>query len=351
MVSVVMPVKNCEQYVAAAIESILSQSYSNLELIVVDDGSTDNTNKIVRDYLVQDGRLRLYDGKSVGLVRALNLGCSLARGKWIARMDADDIAEHARIAIQVKYLTDHPEVRLLGSAVSVISSNGQKVAVLCPERTHNEILRRLESHHVFWHNTVVFSSELYHSIGGYRSVFVGAEDHDLWCRFAEHCVVANLVDPLVQYRLHLGQSSQQCVEQQIRAVLAVCATTRIRRLSGVDPAVGVMEMDDEFLATLKIESSAIKSAIFSAYLHWASMLRKCKDYEGGLEQLRRAAGSLPADMDGALPIFKLYRSMSWAALRDRKIKSSINAAINGVRIIAMRRFNVARIKESVFLRR
>src|SRR6476659_7403647 len=116
-VSVVMPVHNGGAYLALAIESILRQTYGDFEFVIVDDGSTDATPQVIRGVQAADPRVRTYTQARSGLVASLNRGCREARGSYIARMDADDLAAPERLARQVEFLDRHAGVAMVGSAV------------------------------------------------------------------------------------------------------------------------------------------------------------------------------------------------------------------------------------------
>src|SRR5947209_7771425 len=122
--SVVMPVYNAASVVREAIESILNQTFSDFEFIIVDDGSTDDSGKILREYAGRDDRIRLYTQENHGLVASLNRYCRLANGRYIARMDADDISLPRRFEKQFHFLEAHPEVGILGTWIQDIDENG-----------------------------------------------------------------------------------------------------------------------------------------------------------------------------------------------------------------------------------
>ena len=116
LVSVLIPCYNCEKYVEEAVMSIIEQSYSNLEILVIDDGSTDNTGSILQELAQKDSRIRYIKNETnLKLIRTLNKGIDLCRGKYIARMDADDISLPTRIVKQVNFLEKHPDIGIVGT--------------------------------------------------------------------------------------------------------------------------------------------------------------------------------------------------------------------------------------------
>ena len=205
-VSVVMPVYNARRYLRLAVESILAQTSADFEFILVDDGSTDESLAILREYQAKDARIRIISRPNTGIVGALNDGLAAARGEFIARMDSDDIAAPDRFAKQVAFLREHPDHVLVGSQVMLIDPDG---AHLCTKRdteyTHERIDRAHLNHR--WplvHPTIMARREALGAAGGYRSKYQWLEDLDLFLRLAEIGRLASLPDVLLYYRLHTG---------------------------------------------------------------------------------------------------------------------------------------------------
>ena len=244
LISVVLPVRNGEAFVDAAVESIRRQTLAELELIVVDDGSQDRTLEIVRGHAAADPRVRLHERPARGLVVALNEGCALASSDVIARMDADDVAEPQRLAKQVETLDREPDTVLLGTAVTQIDNSDRAVAVVrYPEDANDALLTRNR----FAHPTVVFRRAAFERVGGYRDLFPHAEDYDLWLRLAEFGRVRNLAEPLLRYRLHEGQVTRLRIEQQVASTLAAQAAARSRRATGSEPLPSALEPPAELV--------------------------------------------------------------------------------------------------------
>src|SRR5215831_13102998 len=124
-VSVVLPVYNGEKYLAEALDSILQQTFNDYELIVIDDGSTDRSSAIIESYVKKDRRVIVHRQDNCGLIMSLNQGSSLARGKYIARMDADDVSLPQRLEKQLDYLEQRPDIGLLGTWIQDIGPNGE----------------------------------------------------------------------------------------------------------------------------------------------------------------------------------------------------------------------------------
>jgi glycosyltransferase involved in cell wall biosynthesis len=204
-VSVVMTVYNTADYVAEAVESILKQTFADFELVIVDDGSTDGSTAILRELAARDARIRLVSRPNTGIVRAANEGLAMATGRYVARMDSDDISDPTRLAKQVEYMEAHPDCVLLGSRVIVCDPYGSAVYRSGHKLAHEEIDAQLMSRHGGW--AVVQPSSMLRTnavrrVGGYRGTINMSEDHDLFLRLAEVGQVANLPEALLRYRRH-----------------------------------------------------------------------------------------------------------------------------------------------------
>lgn len=195
-VSVVMPVYNGERYLKEAIDSILGQTFWGFEFIIVNDGSTDRTGELLRSY--SDPRLVVIDQSHQGIGAALNRGIQYARGKYIARMDADDVSHPRRLQCQVEFLERHPDVALLGTSTYRIDANGQICSLWIHPTSDTDIKRELPYGNQFCHSSVMFRRAVLSRVGGYRKH--RAEDYDLWLRISERYTVANLEAPLQRIR-------------------------------------------------------------------------------------------------------------------------------------------------------
>jgi hypothetical protein len=253
-VSVVMPVRDGGVFLAAAMESILGQTLTALELVVVDDGSTDGTADLLAQYADRDRRVRVVRQSAVGLGAALRIGCDLAQGDLLARMDADDIAVPDRLARQVAFLSRHPAVAVVGSAVTYVDPSGATIKVGPATPDDATIRERLQREAVFFHPTVLMRRSAYRAVGGYRSVAVPCEDLDLWLRLAERYELANLTEPLLRYRLHPSQIMSRGTAATATAVLAVRAAARLRAAGEPDPLAAHERLDEDLLARLGISS-------------------------------------------------------------------------------------------------
>lgn len=246
IISVLMPVYNAERYLAKAVESILMQTFADFEFIIVDDGSTDQSLKILQNYAVQDSRIRLTSRANQGLVYSLNEMIGQARGKFLARMDADDIAMPERFAKQVTFLQAHPECVAVGAQVLLIDPVELPLCKFAKPITHEQI----DFAHLsgkgggsIVHPSVMMRATAVSQIGGYRPEMESAEDLDLFLRLAEIGRLANLQEVLLWYRMHpksIGHTRR--LEQLQKANQAVCEAYKRR---GLGPPSCLEKMDSQ----------------------------------------------------------------------------------------------------------
>ena len=196
-ISVLMPVYNASAYLSKAIESILAQTFHDYEFIIINDGSTDHTPQIVEGY--KDTRIRFINNeKNLGLIKSLNIGLQEARGKYIARMDGDDIAMPERLDIQFNYLEKNQTVFLLGSAALIIDEMGgivKKAKVF----TKTDLSGALSAGNCLIHPSIMFRAypKLY-----YREKMLHCEDYDFYLRLVtDGLILKNIEQPLIKYRI------------------------------------------------------------------------------------------------------------------------------------------------------
>lgn len=201
--SIVMPVFNAQRYLSAAVASMSAQTWTDWEMVCIDDGSTDESGRLLAQFAQHDQRIRVLRQSNQGIVGALNSGLAEARGQLIARMDADDIAMPDRLALQVAYLQAHPDCVACGGAILKIDADSDPLGVDRLPEDHAAIeaslLRRRTG---MYHPTVLFRAQAVRAIGGYRPEHQHVEDHDLWLRLASSGRLANLADIVLCYRLH-----------------------------------------------------------------------------------------------------------------------------------------------------
>ena len=199
-ISVIMPNYNGEEYLVEAIESILHQTFKNFEFIIIDDGSTDNSMNIIKRYAKRDKRIKLLVNKhNLGIIRTLNRGLRIARGKYIARMDSDDISLSNRFEIQYNFLENNPDIFLIGTSFRYINEKGRILYTFkvnySPEKIKTDCWKKSLIHHP----TVMFHNE-----AGifYREKAIFCEDRDLWLRLIFQGKKMKVIEEvLLNYRL------------------------------------------------------------------------------------------------------------------------------------------------------
>lgn len=210
-ISVVLPVFNAERWLKEAIDSVLNQTFREFELLIYDDGSTDTSPQILKEY--KDSRIKIHTlNQNKGLIYCLNQGLKDAEGEYIARMDADDVCHPMRFEKQLEYLEQNKEVGICGTQISILNSDF-KHRRPCSD---DELRWRIFKGSPFAHPTVLIRTEVLRSnnLNYNRDAYV-AEDFDLWWKLAFHCKLANLNEELLNYRIHEAQESSAKSQVQI----------------------------------------------------------------------------------------------------------------------------------------
>lgn len=190
---------NAERTISSAVDSILAQDYRDLELVVINDGSTDRTLDILEQYARADSRVILLSHQNVGLTKSLNIGLSVATGTYVARQDADDISLPQRIRRQVSYLSEHPSCILLGTDVQDIDDNGVALSTIRNSRRKN-LKSRLKTRNQFIHGTLMFPRVINDDPVLYNEYYVRAQDYELCLRLSRFGEIAILPEVLYQFR-------------------------------------------------------------------------------------------------------------------------------------------------------
>lgn len=206
-ISVVMPVYNGEKYLNEAIDSIICQTFRDFELIIIDDGSTDNTSNIIKSY--NDKRIVfIKNNENLGIVKTLNKGIQIAKGQYIARMDADDICYPYRLEKQYIIMEENPEIGLCGSSVEVFNESTSNIHE-CP--TDNEEIKVLQIFNTaFAHPSVIIRKDILVKYDlKYDEFYEGMEDYELWLRMSKVTQLANTKEVLLKYRNHDKQITKE----------------------------------------------------------------------------------------------------------------------------------------------
>lgn len=230
LVSVLMPVYNADRYLSQAIDSILQQTFTDFEFLIIDDGSTDRSRSILERYAQQDQRIRLISRPNTGYVVALNEMLALAQGELLARMDADDISLPDRFQRQVAFLQQHPQVTCVGGTHELIDHRGRLLFCLQPPLSDAAIQQsNLTGHNAICHPCVLMRRSAVLAAGGYDESLMPAEDLDLWFKLGEMGELANLVAPVLKYRLHANSVSERDCLLQRQKMREACERAWQRR--------------------------------------------------------------------------------------------------------------------------
>lgn len=218
-VTVLMSVYNSEDYLAEAIESILDQTYKDFEFLIINDGSTDSSLKIIKNY--KDKRIRLISRPNKGLVASLNEGIEKARGKYLARMDSDDISPAYRLQKEVTFLDTHPNVGMVGSNYTIIEEDGTEL-VTTNVFTHPHDLKVAQvTCNQFGHGSIMARLSVLKELNGYDASVGHVEDYHLWTRISRVTDIANFVEPLYFYRRNSEGVTQKNLQLQVDQTFAV----------------------------------------------------------------------------------------------------------------------------------
>jgi hypothetical protein len=295
-VTVLLPVFNGEAYLRESMDSILGQTWRDLELLVIDDGSRDGSAAIAASY--EDARVRLHrNAQNLGVVATLNEGLELARGEYLARMDADDVAHPRRLERQVRYLDAHPEVAALGTAVR---NFGEVRSSWTLKADPPAVRARLLFECAMCHPTVTLRLEVLRRHGlRYDSAYPHAEDWALWVAIAEWAAAANLPERLLRYRTHPQQVSKTENVAQLRTIRRIFAV-QLARL-GIEASEADLDLHQ-----------GIASGVFAAS---ADFLDRA---DAWLRRIAGAAGALPAADAAALSEEAAFR-WARACRRSRRL--------------------------------
>jgi len=291
-ISVVMAVYNSEQTAPESIESILQQTFGDFEFIIVDDGSTDSTEEILHAYARLDNRIKLYTQENLGLIASLNRHCRLAKGRYIARMDADDVSSPDRFEKQFRFLEAHPEIGVLGTWIQDIGwKDSQGVSWPVPSDPH--VIRWfLLFGNCIAHPSVMMRRDLLERLGYYRPEALHVEDYDLWIRASEVTELANMSEVLLRYRLSEGSvSNRNIFIQQENAVDLKCGLTSSFLGRSVDRGtVQALQQSGEGLAVRNTGSAgkaaSLVSELYTTYLAKVRPARKAQ-VEIAMDAIRR----------------------------------------------------------------
>lgn len=249
LISIILPVLNGEKFLSQAIDSVCSQTYQNWELIIVDNGSTDNTPRIIKSYTQTHKKIKSFFCSQEGIVHALNFGLQQAQGKIIARIDADDIWEKSKLYVQTHAMNENPHIALLGSSVGIIDDVGQTH----PNQnafnrglhlTHSRIRKKLCRNNLFCHSSIVIKKEVIEQLGGYSDKYLHSEDYFLWFQTVQKYKAEILAERLVLFRYHPQSISRKFMLEQQKNSLKLRARFCFKM---GDSALNILTLSIDFL--------------------------------------------------------------------------------------------------------
>lgn len=223
LISIIMSVYNGAAYLADAIDSVCRQTFTDWKLFLIDDGSTDSSPDIADQYAEKDKRIVVFHKENTGLTKALNYGIALADGKYIARLDADDLWNENKLQYQIDFMEKNPNVYICGTAYVEIDEKGefirgQRVPLVCEAEEIKKILYKFNP---FFHSSVLIRREALCEMDGYNEDFKYAQDYELWVRILSRYDGANLNNILAYRRYTTGMISEKKEKQQRRFAIQV----------------------------------------------------------------------------------------------------------------------------------
>ena len=289
-ISVLMPVYNGERYLDEALDSVLAQDFADFEVVVVDDGSTDGTAKLLRAAVRRDARVRTFSIPNAGIVAALNHGLCECRGEYIARMDADDVCLPDRFGKQAAYLDEHPSCVLVGGFAQGIDAEGNELGrVSAGPHATTDLTVFPPRVALSIHPLVMLRRAAILTLDGYRGDFAHAEDYDLFLRLQRLGSIDNPDWIVLKYRRHEAAVSQSHLEVQERAA-ALCEMDAIRLANVRQDDPETVDPADE---TTLLSRAGVSRAAFDAYVAYRIWRRRAAGHLDGVPaDTRRVLASM-----------------------------------------------------------
>jgi hypothetical protein len=331
LVSVVMVACNVDRFLAEAVESILAQTFSDFEFIVVDYGSTDGSKGIISYYAEKDPRVRMHNIPHCGLGNARNAACSLARGRYIALMDADDVALPQRLQLEVGFMEKHPSIGLLGGGVQWINAEGRALYISCHPIDDTELRKAMVTYCPFWQPTVLLRREAFVRTGGYRDAFAPAEDYDLWLRVTEHYRCANLEDVVLKYRIHPHQVSLRKRKQQTLGILGAQLSAAMRQEGEKDVFSSIDLVTPEVLTELGVTEVLQEQAFMFDSRRWIRHMTMAGEMSAALDNAVELLGVNWNHIE-EWEIADLHLLVAGFRWKRREFSQGIRSAIQAARV-------------------
>jgi glycosyltransferase involved in cell wall biosynthesis len=295
-VTVLISVYNGEKWVGEAIDSVINQTFKNFEIIAVNDGSTDRTKTILKKYAEIDQRVKLVDKEKSGLTDSLNLGLFLARGEWIARMDADDLSVSDRIEKQHNLVNSNLGLNLVGSGMYRIDENGIIKGKYIYPKMHGQLLDKLMGFEsIFPHSSAFIKLVDLLKVGGYRIRFKKSQDYDLWMRLSEIGKIFCIDEPLVKIRKHSQQISYEDGGRRQSVYAMIAAVSYFLRKSQQSDPVDQNASNQIFEKFYDYVERKMDLYLYFKYCEFVSEIKAALQY-GGLINGLKIAKIISADL-------------------------------------------------------
>ena len=269
--SILMAVYNGENWLKECVDSVLFNTGVNYEFIIVNDGSIDDTEKILNSY--NNSILKIFNISNLGLTKALNFGLTKAKGKFVARIDADDLCYPTRFEKQIDYLTQNSDLALVGSNAELIDENGSHQSYIRYPKgfeSINDNLLNLIS--PFPHSSIMFRKKIILNIGGYNENFYRSQDYDLYLRLSEKYYLECIQEPLIKLRLNEKGPTLSDKNQIIYGIAALICFYK-RKLNLIDPSMNSGTHWEDFLEEIKLWARGKKIYDIISYKRNLRLLR------------------------------------------------------------------------------
>lgn len=321
-VTVLMPVYNSVVFIKDSIESILNQSYKNFEFLIIDDGSTDGTTEILKR--IKDKRIKIvYNKSNLKLVKSLNKGIDIASGKYIVRMDADDISLPYRLERQIEFMENNPNIGICGTWTRNFGKNSD---LNIYPITDKEIKTRMLFKCSFSHPSVIMRKSLLDKYAlRYSEEFLYAEDYELWLRSSRFLNFANIPEILLKYRVGNGNVSNIFSEKQNELTRILCKKNLYELCEG--------GISDTLLDILINEKSASREQLISIHDKFESIIKNNIIYDRLIlrKYFQRAWNKICyKSSKTGLSAFFLYRQFRILRQEDLSKKKEIRFLIKSI---------------------
>ena len=332
-VSVLLPFRNAQRFLSAALASILAQDFTDFEVVAVDDGSDDGSAAIVSAAAAADRRVQLLRSRGRGLPEALNTAAAIAGGKYLARMDADDIARPTRLARQVAWMEQNSATVVAGGAVDLIDEGDRTVGEIWYAVSDAEARQVLAKGSTpFCHPAATIRRSAFERAGGYRRELELAEDLDLWLRLAPLGGLVNLDEKVISYRLHPASSSYDRIQTQIRSLYRALIVNDPRRDRGVR-AQALAVADPWQLVELWATPGAAAEHL-AELTSWYVELAVTAGYDAHIDQLIDTISQLAPATERATVAWRLWQMATVTALTAGRDASAMAHLANGRQVLA-----------------